>query len=129
MPSTYGRIIIGLALLTAYRDISYSQNRHSADFFQTYYTGCWKTEFEEDGHLETKRDGTFLWIKPKTRNADTLRGTWRIVSVYGIPFKSDAISLKFHDGRRRKYEVGVTSQSAIIYLAEHHHMRKVSCEY
>lgn len=107
-----------------------AQNTSSRDYYIDYYTGCWQTNDKADGNLVTKSDLTFQWIKPANNTSavpDTLRGSWRIKSVYSIPFKTDVIVLKFSSGKKEKYEIGVSSHPAIIYLPGDD-FRKVPCK-
>lgn len=107
------------------------RERSSSKYYDHYYTGCWRTDHPGDGWLRTRADKTFQWVKPVNNGAatmDTLQGTWRIKSVYSIPFKVTVIVLKGANGRKQQYEIGVTSRPASIFVSQGHEFHKVSCE-
>jgi hypothetical protein len=72
-----------------------------------------------DGYLVTKADGTFQWTKPTDKNdavADTLRGRWHTKGAISFPKKTDVIIMKFSNGKRKRYEIGLATFPAVIYL-------------
>lgn len=95
--------------------------------YMTCYTGCWKTIDPKDGYLITRSDGSFQMIKPAGAK-DTISGTWKIRSVYSIPFKTDVIVLRAKGNKTRKLEIGVASLPAVIYQYQGNDFRKVPCE-
>jgi hypothetical protein len=125
------KLIIVLALVSAYHFGAKAQDKSTSEYYHNYYTGCWKTTYPGDGYLITEADGTFQWLKPGavTNRTDTSRGIWRIRSRYGIPFKATVLVLKCSKkAGRRAYEIDVTSRPAVIYLTNGHRFYKVNCE-
>lgn len=97
--------------------------QHTLNDYNVYYTGCWETGNAADGYLITRADHTFQWIK-----ADTLHGSWQIKGAISLPKKTTVMILKFSGGKKKRYEIGVTSVPAVIYLRQHVEFRKVACK-
>lgn len=93
------------------------------EYYTDYYTGCWKARDTASGSLITRADGTFQWV----RLGEILQGSWRIASRFSIPKKVTVMVLKFSGGGKERYQVGVSSFPAVIYLSEGEEFRKVGC--
>jgi hypothetical protein len=111
-----------LVLIGMYCGMANAQDKSNHEYYMQHYTGCWKTESAEDGQLITRSDNSFLWIK-----GDTLKGTWHTRARNSIPFKTTIIVLKFKTGDKEKYEIGVISRPAAIYLPDGHTFLKTGC--
>lgn len=114
---------IFLCILVFYSGITKAQSSNDK-VYDDHYTGCWRTNNVADGYLVTKADHTFQWIKP----ADTLWGSWQVKGVISLPKKTTAMIMKFSNGKKKRYEVGVSSLHAAIYLSSENTFRKVPCE-
>lgn len=106
------------------------QDRNTAAYYHRYYTGCWVSDSNRDVHLVTNADGSFQWVRPRASSGipDTLKGTWRIRSVYSVPFKSTFIYFRFAKGGKERYAIGVTSRPAVIYLPDERELHKLNCD-
>lgn len=121
-------------LLVLYSSITMAQHStstSSSEYYNNYYTGCWQTKDTADGYLVTQNDHTFQWTRPANKPGalpDTLYGSWRIKAVYSIPKKTTVMVLKFRNGQRKQYSIGVTSLPATIYLPNGAEFHKVPCK-
>jgi len=124
-------LLCSLVLYSSITMAQHSASTSSSEYYNNYYTGCWQTKDTADGYFVTQNDHTFQWTRPANKPgapSDTLRGSWRIKTVYSVPQKTTVMVLKFTNGQRRKYSIGVTSLPATIYLSKDAAFHKVPCK-